>query len=483
LRGYPNHNAGEIKDRLTMCKGGRMTYGFGLWRSGYTTLIPWHWNWACEPAPFDYLRSKYSGCGQRIDDDGEVIPAIYWSCFREGYDDARYVYTLQQAIVERESSGDPACQAAVGDGRQLLQTTWDAIRVQQKYLAEGMWPSEEFNALRWRIAKQIERLVQYPAAAKATAPSVLVAKTASSKPAEQPSPYETAAKAGTLERFDLGKDFKAWRNDTAEGKVTFPEEAKRSPDKPAMRWTVVIDHKHDGGEGGKYPIGWPRISLDFKPGELDMSQYDSLEFWIRIDSDRDEVADDHTPIGVTVSSHGMKKTLYEVPVDFGGQQHVWIPLRLAVKDLIASAKACLDPWKTISRIQIYLYEGNYRDGTRLVFDIGEAALVRLTSPIIAGMDAPDDLLLPRKTLGFNFDVIGLKAVAKGSHTIAAALEGNAGEVLAEHRQDVSGPHRMAISLPMLHPGQHTLRLTILDAAGKPCSAWMQPLTVISGPVE
>jgi hypothetical protein len=73
---YPNHNAGEIKDRRTMCKGGRMTYGFGLWRSGYTTLIPWHWCWPSEPDPFDYLRGRYSGCGQRVDDEGEVIPAV-----------------------------------------------------------------------------------------------------------------------------------------------------------------------------------------------------------------------------------------------------------------------------------------------------------------------------------------------------------------------------------------------------------------------
>ena len=48
---YPNHNAGEIKDRLTMCKGGRMTYGFGFWRSGYTTLIPWHWCWTWRGGP------------------------------------------------------------------------------------------------------------------------------------------------------------------------------------------------------------------------------------------------------------------------------------------------------------------------------------------------------------------------------------------------------------------------------------------------
>jgi len=170
---YPNHNAGEIKDRLTMCKGGRMTYGFGFWRSGYTTLIPWHWCWTTAPDQFDYLRGRQSGCGQRMDDDGEVIPAVYWSCFREGYDDARYLYTLQQAIVQRQDSSDPACQAAVRKGRGILQETWDAIRVQPKYLATDMWPSAEFQAVRWRLAAQTQELLRYPATNKATAPSVL----------------------------------------------------------------------------------------------------------------------------------------------------------------------------------------------------------------------------------------------------------------------------------------------------------------------
>ena len=50
---YPNHNATEIKDSRVMCKGGRMTYGFGFWRSGYTTLIPWHWAWTPSPDQFD----------------------------------------------------------------------------------------------------------------------------------------------------------------------------------------------------------------------------------------------------------------------------------------------------------------------------------------------------------------------------------------------------------------------------------------------
>ncbi len=163
---YPNHNAGEIKDRLTMCKGGRMTYGFGLWRSGYTTLIPWHWCWTCESDPFDYLRGGFSGCGQRMDDEGEVIPAVYWSCFREGYDDARYIYTLQQAVAERQNSTDPSCRAAVREAQKVLQETWDAIRVQSKYLSTGMWPAEEFDAIRWRLAVETQRVLQYPATDK-----------------------------------------------------------------------------------------------------------------------------------------------------------------------------------------------------------------------------------------------------------------------------------------------------------------------------
>jgi hypothetical protein len=68
-----------------------------------------------------------------VDDDGEVITAVYWACFRAGFDDARYVYTLQQAIVQREHSADPVCLAGVREGRQALQETWDAIRVQPRY--------------------------------------------------------------------------------------------------------------------------------------------------------------------------------------------------------------------------------------------------------------------------------------------------------------------------------------------------------------
>ena len=204
---YPNHNAGEIKDRRVMCKGGRMTYGFGFWRSGYTTLIPWHWNWTPGDDQFDYLRGPQSGCGQRITDGGEVIPAIYWECFREGNDDARYIYTLQQAVLQREGSRNPECRHAVEDAKKLLQATWDAIDVQQKYLAEGMWPSEEFNARRWMLAMAIGRLMQYPIERQGIASSVLVANTAAHQARDETPFIEKAIQTENIEIKDLGEDF------------------------------------------------------------------------------------------------------------------------------------------------------------------------------------------------------------------------------------------------------------------------------------
>jgi len=92
------------------------------------------------------------------------------------------------------------------------------------------------------------------------------------------------------------------------------------------------------------------------------------------------------------------------------------------------------------------------------------------------------VLLPRRTLAFAFDAIGTASVAKGSHTVAAALEGAGGAVRAEARQDLAAPPRMSLPLPAIEPGVYTLRLTIRDAAGKPCSEWTQSVTAHPGPL-
>jgi hypothetical protein len=168
---YPNHVAGERKNRYIMMRGGRMTYGFGYWRSGYTLLIPWHWRWITGDDTFEYIRNT-APCGMRMDEQGRIIPAIYWECFREGYDDGRYIYTLEQMIWERK--GSPVCNTLVEESERLLKGIWDSIEVRSLYL-DKEWPSVRFNESRRKIAKQISALSKYPAVRNVISPSVLPA--------------------------------------------------------------------------------------------------------------------------------------------------------------------------------------------------------------------------------------------------------------------------------------------------------------------
>ena len=152
----------------------------------------------------------------RIDETGEVIPPIYWECFREGRDDARYLYTLQQAVFEREDSNDQACKEQVANAKALLQENWDSIQVQQRYLSEGMWPSEEFNVRRWRLAAMIEALLDFPVTKEGIAPSVLVERTSprASTGTSVEAILEKAIVDGIVTSRDLGGDFSEWKNGT-----------------------------------------------------------------------------------------------------------------------------------------------------------------------------------------------------------------------------------------------------------------------------
>ena len=134
----------------------------------------------------------------------------------------------------------------------------------------------------------------------------------------------------------------------------------------------MVDWQHDGGEGGKYPIGWPRINRSFKPGELDMSRYESLVFWLRTDSSREQAAIGRTPIGLVIRSHTMNRPLYEKTVDLGGRQHAWTALRFSVPEIMAAAGDGADRGSRSAACSFISPRATIKHGTRLVFDLGEA---------------------------------------------------------------------------------------------------------------
>ncbi|MCF6312780.1 MAG: DUF6067 family protein [Verrucomicrobiales bacterium] len=475
---YPNHNAGERKNRRVMCKGGRMTYGFGFWRSGYTTLIPWHWSWTMAPDPFDYLRSVRSGCGMRIDEKAEVIPAIYWECFREGRDDARYLYTLQQAVFERDGSKDAQCQEQVKKAKQLLQENWNAIQVQQRYLADGMWPSQEFTARRWKLASMIEKLLAFPTVKQGNAPSVLVDSITVEHKADTEKVLEQAMAKGIVTTRDLGGDFTQWKNGTVEGEIVLAPDA--SPDKKtSLQWQVQVDHKK--GDNPDYLVGWPRVRRVFSKGELDLSNYDFIEFMIRVDSDRDEVADDKTLLGISIGNFGEPGRLYEMRKDLGDVQRVWIPLRFSIKKMMDTTALGIEPWKNIKSLQFFIAEADYLDRTKITFEVGSVKLLASSKPLIAKVEAARHLLLPAAHFGTSFEALGLSSSKKGSHRMTASLLDAAGEVVVSQKQGLLEGSQMVLDIAKLKPGSYTLKTSITSAKGELCSESSQTVEAIEGP--
>jgi len=472
---YPNHNAGERKNRVIACKGGRMTYGFGFWRSGYRVLIPWHWAWTMAPDPMDYLRTRRSGCGQRIDESGEVIPAIYWECFREGFDDGRYVYTLQQAIWEREPSDDPACQAVVREAKRRLQETWDAIEVQERYLQDHLWPSSEFDARRWELATCIDRLLKFPALRQGTAPSVLVDPGPSTgRTADE---ANRVAEGSTIESLDLGEDFTEWRAETPEAAIEVVK--PRAATSPVLRWKIAVDHLAGGRADGKYNVGWPRVRRAFPRGKVDVTRYDFLEVIVRVESDRDEVEDDVTMLGISFSSHEERR-LYELQRDLGDRQGEAIRLLFPIAELMRASGKGEAPWKSLAYLQFFISEANYSHGTHLQFDISRVRLLRFRHPAITDIGLPRVMLSPRRYLPVSFELMGKPNIRPGSHRVVIAVFGSYREPMTRVECDPASANIAVLDVSKLTPGEYRIETAIGNGAMRHAGP-SGTLRVVAGP--
>lgn len=152
---YPNHVSGE--NDHTPTSGARMTYGFGFWRSGFRMLIPWIYS-SSTGNPYNYLDGRSSDFFNRHEADGTPVPVTLWESFREGYDDYRYIYTLEQKIAEAKKSDHKEAQKRAGEAQADLDSIWNAIRVQTKYKYDDLWGSADYDVYRWMIAQQIMRL-------------------------------------------------------------------------------------------------------------------------------------------------------------------------------------------------------------------------------------------------------------------------------------------------------------------------------------
>lgn len=146
---YPNHISGENDHTTTT--GARMTYGFGFWESGYRALIPWIYQYS-NGDQWNNLDGSTQDFFNRTADDGSPIPVTLWEADREGIDDHRYIFTLQNAIARAREVGH---KEAADKAQRLLDTIFNAIDVQTKYKIDGLWDAGTFDTWRWAIAEEI----------------------------------------------------------------------------------------------------------------------------------------------------------------------------------------------------------------------------------------------------------------------------------------------------------------------------------------
>lgn len=151
---YPNHISGE--NDHTPVRGARMTWGFGLWQSGFRALMPWIYQ-ASAGDPWNYLDGSSMDFFNRSTAEGKPIPVTLWEAYREGIDDSRYLYTLLQQIQQAKGR-DEAARAIAVKAEQEVAFIAESFERQEKYKYDDLWSGRDFDAFRWLLAAKILEL-------------------------------------------------------------------------------------------------------------------------------------------------------------------------------------------------------------------------------------------------------------------------------------------------------------------------------------
>ncbi len=474
---YPNHNAGERKDRPIMLKGGRMTYGFGFWRSGFTVLIPWHWRWITSDDQFEYIRPNSSPCGMRMDEEGNIIPAIYWESFREGYDDLRYVYTLQQAIEERRGSDE--CVELISESEKYLQEIWSSIKVQHLYLKSDMWPSEEFNMIRWKMAGYISALLKYPAVVSVTAPSVLesIEKLPTSVKSDEKTQLTKLISEGKMEILDLTEDnYFRWTNEAGIGSMQIIEYG--GIDKTSsMKFTILVDHEKEDDESG-----WPNVGIEFEKDMLDFSSFDYLYFLVNISSNRDKTGAKATPFNIGFKTFD-DKIQAGVQRDLGNIQGQWISVAVSIPELLNASFYDRQYWKELQYIKLGISKWRlkyYKHGTELNFNFGKVYLLKLKEPVIEEVVVPRYVDIYQKWIPVDLIGYGFEAAKRKGYNIQLTLNNSEGQNLASMETPFYNDTSIILDISNINEtGKYQLNVVILSESGEKVSNIDEDIQIIS----
>jgi len=135
----------------------RIVNGYWLWRTPVSVHLPWTYFYGrretmvgvregAVEAPFFAFAAPHPT-------EMKMVSTLDWECFREGYDDLRYVTTLDRAIAAA-----PISRAAAARRAQDLLDKWWAQDPRVTSQAEEL-SAEDYQDRRRRMADLIEELI------------------------------------------------------------------------------------------------------------------------------------------------------------------------------------------------------------------------------------------------------------------------------------------------------------------------------------
>lgn len=464
---YPNHNSYERKDMVIMCKGGRMTYGFGLWRSGFNLLIPWIWRTS---NPNHFYRERGSGGGNILHPEtGEVIMTIYWENFREGMNDLSYLYTLEEAAAHRAESTDAAVQKNCADAKILLQKIWDSIVVQDKYLNQHLWASEEFDARRLQMAVLIRELYRSPETNQRPTPSVII-EPRILNPADSTLDdlYREAAAQDNVSRYLFTKEDEknlGWISQEAEAALSVVENVPGAAHAKTLLLDLNIDTVVDGtgNKAGKYPAGWPGMFFSFPNDAPAMSNFDFLFVRFKVESNRktgEKPVD--TPFIYSLRFQPEETPALSFSPKQTGIEDEWHEACYPLAD--RGYEGVNGTNKIYPKgIRPCIAESRYEDKTRLKLYFDELSFITLKKPMISGLTVPAACRLATGGLCFETEFYGR---LDGVKNLTATLIGEQGEIAQSVFSPLSEKNLTGrLAFPSgLAGGPYTLRFELIDAA-------------------
>ncbi len=440
---YPNHNVYELRNTAVMTRGGRMTYGFGFWRSGYSAMIPWMWSWnESKPVP------GIAFGGQRLTDSGDELIEWEWESIREGIVDGMYLYTLQEAIVRREDTDSPQLRSLLKDARNLLQKIWNSIPPEPKYFADNHWADGEFDSRRAELASMILRLKKYPETSRKNAPSILADVSGRFVPQDAAAFFEAEEKAGNL--FRMPVPLSAWgSNGEDEGSVSV------APD-GIVDFRINVDHKHIGNSNGYYR-GTPSLVAAF-PGKLDMTNYGFLSYRMKVSSSRHIVQGVKWPYQLlffSVDDAG-RTTQGSIDPVTTIEPGIWHHNLYLLNTSLGSGEM-----SRIAGFWFYFREVNYDHGDRLAVQLRDVCLIGAKRPLVQTMSA-DTAAAPAREIRWRAGLFGKMEKPVNARLVLSDSDGN--RIVAEQimidRSSMGG--RFACERA-LKPGDYVLGIDLLES--------------------